>query len=274
MLAKFYLCRAPSGGGACGACQSCSAFERSSCADFLAIEPKGSSRWIRLDAIIDSKVVEKGDDAPSYPLQLFLRTQPLQARHKVAIIEDADRLNGDAANALLKTLEEPNPFARMILTTRSMGRVPATILSRCLGVACEAPTDAEWRASLSSGDCGVPGLSMGKMLAEPWRQDVVGRLSIIARELSAQQRSALKLSEEFRAICDDIEDRMGQGSRAATAEAVRGLGDILSASADLSFHGRAVIAEAHRRVVGNLNRNLAIDALFTAYATPGPSGQR
>lgn len=261
MLAKFYLCGSPTPQGACGECRPCQAFERMACADILVIEPRGASRWIRLEAITEVPPKEKKEEPPPYPLQMFLRTPPLQATHKVVLIEDADRFSADAANALLKTLEEPSPFAKLILTTRSIGRVPTTILSRCLGIACEAPTEAEWESvSMTQG---VAGVSVGRMIAEPWRREVYDSLGSIAEKLGRDPRQALALGEQFRAICDQIAERMGQGERAATAEAVKALGDILSATGNLTLRGRSVIAETHRRVVGNLNPNLAIDALFT-----------
>lgn len=261
MLAKYYLCASPSREGACGECRPCQAFERKACADLLMIEPRGASRWIKLEAITEVPPKEKKEEPPPYPLQTFLRTPPLQATHKVVLIEDADRFSGDAANALLKTLEEPSQFAKIILTTRSIGRVPTTILSRCLGIACEAPTQAEWEAV--SMTHGVAGVSVGRMIAEPWRRELYESLRVVAEKLGRDPRQALSLGEKFRALCGQIEERMGQGERAATAEAVQALGDILSATGQLTVRGRSVIAETHRRVVGNLNPNLAIDALFT-----------
>lgn len=60
-----------------------------------------------------------------------LNTYPSQARFRVVLIDGADRLTIPAANAILKTLEEPPSFARLFLLAESLGRVLPTIRSRC-----------------------------------------------------------------------------------------------------------------------------------------------
>ncbi len=67
----------------------------------------------------------------------FLRLKPFQGRHKVAIVADAHRLRAGAANAFLKTLEEPPPGALILLLSSLRGAVLPTILSRCQRVAFE-----------------------------------------------------------------------------------------------------------------------------------------
>ena len=60
-----------------------------------------------------------------------VRYQPAAARFKVYIIDEVHQVTKDAFNALLKTLEEPPPFAKFILATTEVHRLPETILSRC-----------------------------------------------------------------------------------------------------------------------------------------------
>lgn len=60
-----------------------------------------------------------------------IRLQPFMADKKVSIIEEAEHLTVEAANALLKTLEEPSPRSLFILTTAVPGRILETIRSRC-----------------------------------------------------------------------------------------------------------------------------------------------
>ncbi len=57
--------------------------------------------------------------------------QPSEARYKVYIIDEVHMLSSSAFNALLKTLEEPPPYARFVLATTEPHRIPATVLSRC-----------------------------------------------------------------------------------------------------------------------------------------------
>ncbi len=60
-----------------------------------------------------------------------VRYQPAAARFKVYIIDEVHQVTRDAFNALLKTLEEPPPFAKFILATTEVHRLPETIQSRC-----------------------------------------------------------------------------------------------------------------------------------------------
>ncbi len=83
-----------------------------------------------------------GDPEDPGPLTIraliqFLRRQAFQGRWKVAVVADAHRLNAAAANAFLKTLEEPSPASLIILTTASTAGMLPTVLSRCQRVAFE-----------------------------------------------------------------------------------------------------------------------------------------
>jgi DNA polymerase-3 subunit delta' len=64
-------------------------------------------------------------------LSEFFSKSPASAPHRVAIVDAADDLNVNAANALLKTLEEPPPRGILLLVAHSPGRLIATIRSRC-----------------------------------------------------------------------------------------------------------------------------------------------
>jgi DNA polymerase-3 subunit delta' len=65
---------------------------------------------------------------------------PFESRRRVFVIEHADALNDQAANRMLKTLEEPPPYAHLILLTSRPGKVLPTIASRCQQVRFDAPT--------------------------------------------------------------------------------------------------------------------------------------
>ncbi len=60
-----------------------------------------------------------------------LALQPYEGRRRVFIMHDAERLNDAGANALLKTLEEPPPYAMILLVANTMGDLMPTIVSRC-----------------------------------------------------------------------------------------------------------------------------------------------
>ena len=99
----------------CGKCLSCRKIERGSHPDLFCIEAEG--QFIRINAVRQ--------------IQEQMKFKPLEAKYRVFIIDNADKMNDQAANALLKTLEEPSPANVLILITSRPYSLPATIISRC-----------------------------------------------------------------------------------------------------------------------------------------------
>jgi DNA polymerase-3 subunit delta' len=83
--------------------------------DLYVLEPLGE--MIRIDDV--------------RALRHDLHMRPFEADRRVYLILDADRMNEDAADALLKDLEEPPPYAVIVLAASELGPLPPTILSRC-----------------------------------------------------------------------------------------------------------------------------------------------
>lgn len=86
--------------------------------------------------VIDSEAEEQGQSTEIKVDQVrdlasFLSTKPVMSEHKVVIIDSIDDLNTNAANALLKTLEEPRPNTYFFLICHQIGRILPTIKSRC-----------------------------------------------------------------------------------------------------------------------------------------------
>jgi DNA polymerase-3 subunit delta' len=100
---------------ACERCESCLKIGSGSHPDVLIISPE--DRQIKIDEI------RSIDDALSF--------RPFEGSKKVVIIDDADTMNIAAANAFLKTLEEPPQDSVIILISSQPDRLPATIRSRC-----------------------------------------------------------------------------------------------------------------------------------------------
>jgi DNA polymerase-3 subunit delta' len=100
---------------ACEECESCVKIEAGVHPDFLLVSPE--ERLIRIDEI---RMI---DDALSY--------KPFEGRKKTVIVDDAETMNISAANAFLKTLEEPPEDSIIILVTSKPDLLPATIRSRC-----------------------------------------------------------------------------------------------------------------------------------------------
>lgn len=127
-MAQTLLCpstssgQAGSGGDACGICPSCRLVERGQHPDVQHLAVPDGATAITIDQI-------RG-------LQHWLSLTPFHGPRKVAILDGADTMQEPAANALLKTLEEPPPPAVFLVTAAHEGRVLPTIVSRCARCAC------------------------------------------------------------------------------------------------------------------------------------------
>lgn len=108
----------PGAPDSCDACLACRKIEGTNHPDVQWVRPESKSRIITIDQMRD--------------LMQTIFLKPTEAEYKVAIIAGADRLNPQAANAFLKTLEEPPPRSVLILLSTDPGRILETILSRCL----------------------------------------------------------------------------------------------------------------------------------------------
>jgi DNA polymerase-3 subunit delta' len=116
-IAARLLCRSPRDGEPCGECESCRLLPSGTHPDFFRLSPEPEKKEIRVDQVrqfIDS---------------LILTSSLGGAR--VGLIDPAERMNRNAANALLKTLEEPAPGVWLLLVTDEPDRLPVTIRSRC-----------------------------------------------------------------------------------------------------------------------------------------------
>jgi DNA polymerase-3 subunit delta' len=122
-LAKTLNCQNPvkiqgTANDCCDECLTCRKIENSTHADTHWTRPESKSRIITVEQIRD--------------LMQQIQLKPTEAGYKVAIIVGADRLNPQAANAFLKTLEEPPAKSILILLSTEPSRILETILSRCL----------------------------------------------------------------------------------------------------------------------------------------------
>jgi DNA polymerase III subunit delta' len=121
----------------CDECLSCRKIENETHVDIHWARPESKSRVITIDQTRE--------------LMREIQLKPTEAEHKVAIIVAADRLNPQAANAFLKTLEEPPQNSILILLSTAPSRLLETILSRCLRLNFSAdgkrelnPAETEW----------------------------------------------------------------------------------------------------------------------------------
>ncbi len=115
--AAALLCEQPSIKGACGNCGACNQLAADAHADYRYIATEEGSEVIKVDAI--RQLVD------------WLHLTANGKSYRVAIINDADAMNRNSANGLLKTLEEPGDGTILILVSNKPGSLPATIRSRC-----------------------------------------------------------------------------------------------------------------------------------------------
>jgi DNA polymerase III subunit delta' len=108
-----------------------------------------------IDRMRPSPKRRAADDDPGPSLQQFLSLAAYAGARRVAVIARADRLTEQAADNLLKTLEEPPPRAHLVLTTAHPEQLPQTIRSRCETVVLgpvPAPAIETWLRSVHSVD--------------------------------------------------------------------------------------------------------------------------
>ncbi|MBP6309548.1 MAG: DNA polymerase III subunit, partial [Arenimonas sp.] len=123
-LAKRILClQTTDADFACNQCFSCQRFEQGTHGDFkvMSLELNDKTGKIRTEITVDQ--IRGFNEWLSLTSQL--------GKAQIAIIRNAHQLNRNAANALLKSLEEPNPNRYVFLVTDQPFGLPATIRSRC-----------------------------------------------------------------------------------------------------------------------------------------------
>ena len=127
-FAALLLCENATTDAACGQCRSCTLLASGSQPDFLEIAPEEGSKVVKID-----QVRQMAD---------FIGKTRHGAVAKLVILHQADALNGAAANALLKTLEEPPGNTVLLLLSNRPGALLATIRSRCQKLHFRIP---EWQ---------------------------------------------------------------------------------------------------------------------------------
>ncbi len=132
-LTNFVFCENNADGDdSCGYCAACRKLEADNHPDLITVRPDKS--WIKIDMVRE--------------LQKKLHFGKYDADFKFCIIDDADRMRVEAANALLKTLEEPSANTIIILVTSKVNMLLPTIVSRCQKVRFNPLTTGEVKGEL------------------------------------------------------------------------------------------------------------------------------
>jgi len=141
-LAQRILCREPACADPCGHCRSCQLFAAGTHPDhgIISFIPTKDGARMRTEIVIE-QIRELGER---------LALTPQYGGAQIAVLDPADAINHAASNALLKTLEEPQPGRYLWLVTAHPARLSATIRSRCQRVEFRLPPRDEAIAWLAT----------------------------------------------------------------------------------------------------------------------------
>ena len=163
-LSQSLLCESSEHGVACGACSACGWFSQGNHPDFRELMPEALSADetdADLPADADAKEKKKSKEIKVEQIRNIADFMTLTTHRdgfRVLLIHPAETLNANAANSLLKTLEEPPPRTLIVLVTDQIGRLIATIKSRCQRIMVPAPDEATavaWLLSQGVADAEV-----------------------------------------------------------------------------------------------------------------------
>jgi len=228
VLAQALNCPESPGEG-CGHCSSCDRIRRGVHPDFLVLQPDG--RWIKVEQVRE--------------IEARCETGPFEGKYLVVMIEPADRLNQAAANALLKTLEEPKNGVLFCLITAAPHKIMATVRSRCQSLRFGALDDEDMHrflverlgldeerlGSIEAMSDGSPGRAVALSYDSGWARLVELRSKLLRVALGPFSTSAaFALGAELGMLKDQFEPFL----------------DLL----DLEL-GRLLRTGVHRRTVGD-----------------------
>ncbi len=300
-LAKALNCRNRAGIEACDECSSCRRITNSTFAPFTgADDNKERMIWSEhADVAMVRPYKQIIRVTPMRELEREANFRPFESAARIFIVEDAEYMNDQAANALLKTLEEPAATTHLILTTTNPMALLATIRSRCQIIRfAPIPTaeietfliqkhkvpveDAPLLARTSRG-------SLGRALAadiDDYRDRRESMLKIVrSLTLTGDRAQLLRASEELAAAKDrsDYEQSLdvletvirdvwglALGRSAETVVNNDRLKDLQRMAAELSSEKAALwlttIEELRGALEVNLNRRIATDGLLAGMA--------
>jgi DNA polymerase-3 subunit delta' len=272
-FARAYLCL-EEGAEPCGRCVSCRHGSAASHPDLLLLEPEEKKKSISIDQV--------------RALGEFVGLSPSHGKRKLAIISPADAMTPPAANALLKTLEEPPPGRVIVLVTARPGSLPVTVLSRCQQLAFGALEDddvaavlrrqgwpertARQAAALAEGSPGVALARDGKV----WQEAADGVRRLLEALAGGDRCAGLAFAEGVRDGREgaqlSLQVLLGHIRRAARHRLGVGSGDaadlppgVLGAGDEELVRTLERVLETYRLIEGNANPRLALASLFAGW---------
>lgn len=189
----------------CGQCPSCHQVLAGSHPDVEVVSKPADKNFIPVELLIGDK-----EHRMRQGLLYNISNKPYSGRRKVAILDDADYLNKEGANCLLKTLEEPPPKSILILLGTSEQRQLPTIRSRCQIVRFQPLAESDVaELLLERGLCSDPALAkraaahsggslqLGQLWCDERMSEFRGQLLGILRRSEIDAPAAAKLIGQF-----------------------------------------------------------------------------
>jgi DNA polymerase-3 subunit delta' len=189
-LARLLLCHEPVDGLNCGRCKGCELSRSGAHGDFRWLQPDEGSRQVKIDQV--RTAIEFTTRTASY------------GQRKVLVITPAEAMNVNAANALLKCLEEPSPDTHLLLVCHRPQGLPATVRSRCQQLWFPLPADADNLAWLEQrcGDASLAQCLLAASGSRPLAAEAL--LEEGAAESLLGQQAALQALAEGRASVEEL----------------------------------------------------------------------
>ena len=286
-LQALLLCQQPRGLQACGQCKGCHLLAAGTHPDSFVLEPEEADKAIRVDQVREL-------------VSFVVQTSQLGGR-KVVLLEPVEAMNLSAANALLKSLEEPSGDTVLLLVSHQPSRLLPTVKSRCVQQACPLPSAADSLHWLQNALSEASAEQLHELLVlaggsplEVVRlhgQGVLEQRALVVdgvKKLIKQQIGVSQLAESWNAVplillfdwfCDWAQLMLRY--QLTRDEAGLGLADmrkVVQYLADKAGQGKVLAMQdwllAQRQKVlskANLNRVLHLEALLVQWASlPGP----
>lgn len=276
-FARTFLCTGQ-GVRPCGVCESCRLFDIANNSfahpDFYLLTPEEEGKDIKIE-----QVKEMAKQAAF---------APVLSEYKVCVIDDAGQMTAEAANSLLKLLEEPPPGWLFILITRQAERLLPTVLSRVIRLRFEAPDNSAVQQILKAKGItqntqvlaalagGSPGRALSYNQADIFAirrealdllkklplQNPFGYIAALGWGEKYDRAAALLLTEQFIYLLRDVLlVQSGAGGQVYNTDIMAGLDGI---AADWPLHTARQGVNAAQEAWQNINKNVSAKNVLEA----------